>query len=94
MFITAFPQALSTLFNGQQIKNEQIDEIPDCYHLLENASFNPPRIDHSSLLTFATALNLCYHRNLLQLTKHCQSIVMHILKLFFISIRFFPGYFE
>jgi hypothetical protein len=54
IFILAFPQALSALINEKQIKGEQIDELSSCYHLVEN----PHRIDHSSLLTFATAFNL------------------------------------
>ncbi|CAF1214011.1 unnamed protein product [Rotaria sordida] len=70
----AFPQAISTLFDKEQIKNEQIDETPNCYDFVENLNSNPHRIDHSSLLTFATALNLCYQRNLFQFSKHCQSI--------------------
>ncbi|CAF4750008.1 unnamed protein product [Rotaria sp. Silwood1] len=70
----AFPQAISTLFNEEQIKNEQIDESPNYYDLVANLNSNPHRIDHSSFLTFATALNLCYQRNLFQLSKHCQSI--------------------
>ncbi|CAF3751097.1 unnamed protein product [Adineta steineri] len=71
----AYPQTISTPFNNQKIKNEQIDDISDCYHLIESFHTNPsPRIDHSSLLTFGTALNLCYQRNLFQLSKHCQTI--------------------
>jgi hypothetical protein len=72
----AFPQAISTLINEDQIKNEQIDDIPICYHLVENLNPNPHQIDRSSLLTFATALNLCCQRKLFQLHKHCQSIVI------------------
>ncbi|CAF3124375.1 unnamed protein product [Rotaria sp. Silwood2] len=60
----AFPQAISTDFNGEQIKNEQIDETLNYYDFVENLNSNPHRIDHSSLLTFAAALNLCYQRNL------------------------------
>ncbi len=74
LFLLAFPQALSALINEKQIKGEQIDELSSCYHLVEN----PHRIDHSSLLTFATALNLCYQRNLFQLSEHCQSIVIFV----------------
>ncbi|UJR13361.1 hypothetical protein I4U23_000378 [Adineta vaga] len=71
----AFPQTLSKLLDEQQIKNEQIDEIPDIFSLEENFhQTNSPRTDQSSLLTFATTLNLCYQRKLFQLSKHCQSL--------------------
>jgi len=53
-----------------------MENTPVCYHLLENLNPNPHHIDRSSLLTFATALNLCYQRSLFQLHKHCQSIVI------------------
>ena len=78
IFSIAFPQTLSALFNDQQIKNEQLDDLPNYYHLLEDLHADPPRIDHSSLLTFATALNLCYQRKLFQLSKHCQSLVIRM----------------
>jgi hypothetical protein len=86
LFPIAFPQAISTLINEDQIKNEQIDDISICYHLVEDLNTNPHRIDHSSLLTFATALNLCYQRKLFQLHKHCQSIVIFKEKLLYINL--------
>ncbi len=86
MFPIAFPQAISTLINEDQIKNEQIDDISICYHLVEDLNTNPHRIDRSSLLTFATALNLCYQRKLFQLHKHCQSIVIFKEKLLYINL--------
>ena len=75
-FALAFPQAISTLFQEAEIKNEQLDTIPVCYQLIENETTSPHQNDQSSLHTFATALNLCHQRNLFQLYRHCQSIVI------------------
>ncbi|CAF0894867.1 unnamed protein product [Adineta ricciae] len=66
----AYPQTISKILDEQQVTSEQIDDIPDIELIEENS----PRTDPSSLLTFATALNLCYQRKLFQLSKYCQSL--------------------
>lgn len=63
-------------------KSEQIAD-----QLIEHLQTNVPPLDHSSLLKLATALNLCTQRNLFQLYKHCQSIVIDVLLLGY-SLRF------
>jgi hypothetical protein len=79
LFLIAFPQSISTIFDEDKIENEQNDEnniqIPDSYHMMENLHDNIYRYDDHSSLTFATTLNLRYRRNLFQLSKHSQSIV-------------------
>ena len=81
----AYPQTISKILDEQQVKSEQIDDIPD----IELIEANSPRTDSSSLLTFATALNLCYQRKLFQLSKYCQSLVnerMHSLTVILILV--------
>ena len=79
-FAIAFPQTRSLLYNEEQLDENSI-RLPDFYDLIEDFHDQTCADDYSSALTFPTALNSCYQRNLLQLSRHYQSIVNHPLPL-------------
>ena len=67
LLILVFHQTIPTISNENETSTCHLDT-------------NSDSTDHSSLYRFATALNLCYQRNLFQLHKHCQSIVFYFFR--------------
>jgi hypothetical protein len=72
--LLAFVPSLSSLFDGK-VKVD-VDESPTAMCVRSTSMVKNCRdIDHSSMVTFATALNVCCQQHLFQLSQHCQAIV-------------------
>ncbi|CAF1008279.1 unnamed protein product [Rotaria sp. Silwood1] len=68
-----YGQCLSMIFIEEQIQQGNIDS---CYRSVKNLIPIDHRIDKSSLIQCAAKVNLCYQKNLFELLKYCQSIVI------------------